>query len=107
MRTFVAVYLAVGFVIGFGLLGWIAVASARRHGLRHSLHRAAQTYVAELPLYWRVPVVAWTCLIALPVIAVWAIAEGEWDPVGAAFVALLWLLYLALLKWHHRALKRH
>jgi hypothetical protein len=37
---------------------------------------------------------------------VWAIIDGEWDPVGAVLVALIWLLYLALLRWHYRAKSR-
>jgi hypothetical protein len=82
------------------LFGWLAVSTVRRHGLRNAVRRGAQTYVDELPLYWRVPVAAWTFVIALPLIAFWAILNGEWDPVGAVFVALLWLLYLALLRWH-------
>jgi hypothetical protein len=45
-------------------------------------------------------------VIALPLIAVWASVKGDWDPVGAFFVGLLWLLYLALLRWHYRAKAR-
>ena len=48
------------------------------------------------------PWAAWTFLIAAPLIAAWAIIEGQWDPLGAIFLALLWLLYLALLRWHLR-----
>ena len=32
--TFIAVYLTVGFLIGFALFGWLAVSSVRRHGFR-------------------------------------------------------------------------
>jgi hypothetical protein len=60
VRTFAAVYLAVGFLIVIGLFGWLAVSSG-------------------------------------------ATIKGEWDPVGVIFVALLWLLYFALLRWHWRA----
>jgi hypothetical protein len=42
-------------------------------------------------------------VIALPLIAAWAIVKGEWDPVGLIFVALLWLLYLGQLRWHLQA----
>ena len=104
--TVVAVYLAVGFVISFALYGWIAVSSVRRHGFRNAARGAARTYVEELTTYWRVPVVAWMFVIALPLIAVWASVKGDWDPVGAVFLALLWLLYLALLRWHYRAKTR-
>ena len=45
-------------------------------------------------------------LIALPLIAAWATFKGDWDPVGAIFLALLWLLYLGLLRWHRRAKAR-
>ena len=106
MGTVVAVYLAVGFLIGVALFGWIAVSSIRRHGYRNAVRGAARTYVEELPTYWRVPVVGWMFVIALPVIAVWASVRGDWDPVGAVFVGLLWLLYVALLRWHYRAKAR-
>ena len=103
MGTVVAVYLAVGLLIAIALFGWIAVSSVRRHGFRNAVRGAARTYVEELPRYWRVPVVGWMFVIALPVIAVWASVRGDWDPVGAVFVGLLCLLYLALLRWHYRA----
>ena len=103
MQTFIAVYLAVGFLIGIALFGWAAVSSVRHHGFRKAVRSAATTYVEELPLYWRVPVVAWMFVVALPLIAVWAIVNGRWDPLGAISVALVWLLYLALLRWHDRA----
>src|SRR6266516_4289832 len=106
VRTFVAAYLAVGFLIGIGLFGFLMVSSVRRHGFRNAVRSAARTYVEELPLYWRAPVAAWMFVIALPLIAAWAIVKGEWDPVGALFVALLWLLYFALLRWHWRAKAR-
>jgi hypothetical protein len=99
----VAVYLLAGFLLGLGLCGWLAVASVRRHGFRHAIRGATRTYLEYLALYWRVPVAAWTFLIALPLIAAWAILKGDWDPVGAIYVALIWLLYLALLRWHRRA----
>lgn len=57
-------------------------------------------------MYWRVPVVGWVFVIALPLIAVWASVRGEWDPLGAVSVGLLWLLYLCLLRWHYRAKAR-
>jgi hypothetical protein len=104
--TVVSVYLVVGFLIGFALLGWIAVSSVRRHGFRTAVRGGARAYVEELPMYWRVPVVGWMFVIALPVIAVWESVKGNWDPVGAVFVGLLWLLYLALLRWHYRAKAR-
>jgi hypothetical protein len=69
--------------------------------------RGAKTYVHELPLYWRVPWAAWTVLIAAPLIAAWAIVQGEWDPLGVIFLALLWLLYFVLLRWHSRAKAHH
>ncbi len=75
-------------------------------GVRNTLRGAARAYFKELPLYWRVPVVAWMYLIALPLIAAWAIARGEWDPVGGISLAVLWLLYLALLRWHRAAKKQ-
>ena len=106
MQTAIAIYLAVGFLLGFGLLGLGAVTSLRRRGFHNAVRGAARTYLDELPLYWRVPVAAWTFLIAAPLIALWAILRGEWDPVGAASVALLWLLYFALLRWHLRAKAR-
>jgi hypothetical protein len=92
--TVFAVYLAVGFLIAIALFGWIAVSSVRRHGFRNAVRGAARAYVEELPMYWRLPVAGWMFVIALPVIAVWASVEGEWDPVGAVSVGLLWLLYL-------------
>jgi hypothetical protein len=63
--TVVSVYLVVGFLIGFALLGWIAVSSVRRHGFRTAVRGGARAYVEEL-----------------------------------------WLLYLALLRWHYRAKAR-
>jgi membrane associated rhomboid family serine protease len=104
--TVVAVYLAAGFLIGFALFGWIVVLSVRRHGFRNAVRGAARAYAEELPMYWRVPVVGWMFVIALPLIAVWTSVKGNWDPVGAVFVGLLWLLYLALLRWHYRAKAR-
>ena len=100
MHTFVAVYLAMGFLLGLGLFGWLAVSAIRRHGVRNPVRGAARTYAEKLPLYWRVPVAAWTFVIALLLIAAWAIVNGDWDPVGAIFLALLWLLYFGLLRWH-------
>lgn len=52
------------------------------------------------------PWAAWTFLIAAPLIAGWAIVKVEWDLVGAIFIALIWLFYLALLRWHLRAKAR-
>jgi hypothetical protein len=98
--------MAVGFLISIALYGWAAVSSVRRHGFHGAIRGAARTYVEELPLYWRVPLVAWMFVIALPLIAVWAIINGEWDPAGAILVAAIWLLYLALLRWHYRAKSR-
>jgi hypothetical protein len=106
VETFIAIFLAAGFLIGFALFGWLAVSSVRRHGFRKAARGAARTYVEKLPLYWRVPVAGWTCVVALPLIAVWAIVKGDWDPVGAVLVGLLWLLYFALLRWHYRAKAR-
>lgn len=88
------------------LYGWIAYSAVRRHGFRNAARGAAQTYIEELPLYWRVPVAGWMFVIALPVIAVWATVKGNWDPVGAVAVGVLWMLYLALLRWHYRAKAR-
>src|SRR3954447_138509 len=101
--TFVAVYLAIGFLVGLALFGWLAVSAIRRHGVRNAVRGAARTYAEELPLYWRVPVAASTFVIALPLIAAWAIATGDWDPVGVIFLTLLWLLYVGLLRWHWAA----
>jgi hypothetical protein len=106
VQAFVAVFLVLGLVVGVSLFGWAAFWSVRRHGFRATIRGAARTYFEELPLYWRAPVVAWTFLIALPLIAAWATFKGDWDPVGAIFLALLWLLYLALLLWHRRARAR-
>jgi len=104
--TFVAVFLAVGFLIGFALFGWLAVSSVRRHGFRNAVRGAARTYVEELPPYWRVPVAGRMFVIAVPLIAVLAIVKGDWDSVGAILVSLLWLIYLTLLRWHYRAKAR-
>ena len=106
MGTFVLVYLAVGSLIGFALFGWVAVSSVRRYGFRNAVRGAARTFIEELPLYWRVPVAAWMFVIALPLIAVWAIVTDGWDPVAAIMVGLLWVAYLALLRWHYRAKAR-
>ncbi len=106
MRLAFAIFLAVGFLLSMGVFGWLAVWSVRRHGFRDAVRGAARMYAEELPLYWRVPVAAWTFVVALPIIAIWAILRGDWDPVGAAFVALLWLTWLALLRWHQRAKAR-
>jgi hypothetical protein len=107
IRWFLAIYLVVGFLLGIGLYGWALVSSIRRHGLRRTVSGAAKTYAHELPLYWRVPWAAWTVLIAAPLIAAWAIAIGDWDPLGAIFLALLWLFYLTLLRWHLRSKPHH
>ena len=106
VATVVAVWLVVGSLIGLALFGWIAASSVRRHGFRRAVRWAGRTYVEEIPTYWRVPVVGWLFVIALPLIAVWASVKGDWDPVGAVFVGLLWLLYLALLRWHYRVKAR-
>jgi hypothetical protein len=106
VRTFIIVYLAIGFVIGLGLYGWAAVSTVRRQGFWLAVRNGARIYVEEFPLYWRVPVVAWMFVFALPLIAGWATLSGDFDPVGAIFVFLLWLLYLGLLRWHYRAKAR-
>jgi hypothetical protein len=103
MRLLIGIYLVVGFVFGIGLYGWATVSSIRRHGVRNTFRGAATTYAHELRLNWRVPWAAWTVLIAAPLIAAWAIVTGDWDPLGAIFLALLWLLYFVLLRWHRRA----
>ena len=107
MRWFVGIYLVVGFLLAIGLYAWAIVSSLRRHGFRSTVRGAAKTYIHELPLYWRVPWVAWTVLIAAPLIAASAIVRGDWDPLGAIFLALLWLLYLGLLRWHSRSKPHH
>jgi hypothetical protein len=103
VETFIIVYLAFGFLIGLGFYGWAAVRIVRRRGFWVGVRNGARTYIEEFPLYWRVPMVAWMFVIALPVIAAWATLNGDFDPVGAVFVFLLWLLYLGLLRWHYRA----
>jgi hypothetical protein len=103
MRPAVAIFLAFGFVLGLGLYGWIAVSSVRRHGFRKATRGATRAYLEELPLYWSVPWAAWTFLVALPIIAIWEIVDGDWDPVGAVSLALLWLGWFAMLRWHRRA----
>jgi hypothetical protein len=106
VETFIIVYLAVGFLIGLGFYGWAAVWTVRRRGFWVGVRNGARIYIEEFPLYWRVPVVAWMFVIALPLIAAWATLNGDFDPVGAVFVFLLWLLYLGLLRWHYRAKAR-
>jgi len=103
VETFVIVFLCVGFLVGVGLYAWAAVSSVRRHGPWAAVRSAARTYVEELSHYWRVPVVAWTFVLAAPAIAGWAALSGEFDLIGAIFVFVLWLLYLGLLTWHYRA----
>jgi hypothetical protein len=106
IEIFIGVYLGIGFLVFFGLVGWVTVSSVRRHGFRSTARGAARAYLEELPLNWRVPVAAWMFLIALPLIAAWSILTGEFDAVGALFLALIWLLYFALLRWHRRAKAR-
>ena len=106
MRWAIGFYLMIGFLLALGLYGWATVSSIRSHGFRKTVRGAVKTYVRELPLYWRVPWAAWTLLLVAPLIAAWAIIEGEWDSLGAIFLAFLWLLYFALLRWHLR-LKAH
>jgi hypothetical protein len=103
VQTFTILYLAIGFLIGFGLYGWATVSTVRREGFRVAVRNGARSYIEALPLYWRVPVVAWMFVVALPLIAGWATLNGDFDPVGAIFVFLLWLLYLGLLRWHYQA----
>lgn len=103
MKTFVVVYLVVGFAIAIALLSWAFVASARRHGFRNTIRHSVRGYVEYLPLHPRTRISAWMFVIALPVIAAWEIVDGEWDPIGAVFVAVLWLAYFALLRWCSRA----
>jgi hypothetical protein len=107
MSWFVGIYLVLGFLLAIGLYGWATVSSIRRHGFRSTVRGAAKTYLHELPLYWRVPWAAWTVLIAAPLIAAWALITGEWDWLGAIFLALLWLLYFGLLRWHLRSKAYH
>jgi hypothetical protein len=106
VRTFIGVYVAVGFLVGFGLFGWLGISSVQRRGLRATVRGAARTLAEELPLYWRVAVAAWMFVIALPLIAAWAVLEGEVDAAGVISVTLAWLLGLALLRWHLRAKAR-
>ena len=106
METAILVYLAVGLLVAVVLFGWAAAHAIRRHGLRRASRGAARSFVTELPLYWRVPVVAWMLLIALPAVGVWATASEGFDAAGALMLAVLWLLALALLRWHLRARRR-
>jgi hypothetical protein len=106
VEAVVAVYLAVGVLVAGALYGWAALDSVRRHGFRNATRRAVRAYLDELPLNWRVPIAGWMFAIAAPVIAVWASVNGDWDPAGAVLLLLLWLLYLAQLRWHYRAKAR-
>jgi hypothetical protein len=106
VRTFVGVYLVVGFLTGFAVYGWLIFSSVRRHDVRAAVRGALRTYVQDLPLYWRVPVAAWMFVIALPLIAACAAVTGDWDTVGAIFVAVLWLLWFVVLRWHRHAKAR-
>jgi hypothetical protein len=106
VQTFIVVYLAFGFVVGFGLFGWAALSSVRRHGFRNSVTGGAQELVNELPFYWRVPVVAWLGIIALPVLSAWAFIRDGVDALGVIILCLLWLGSFALLRWRRSAKAR-
>ena len=106
MTTFITVYLAVGFLIALSLFGWIAVSSVRRHGFRSSVRGATHTFLEELPLYWRTRVAAWVFVIVLPLIAAWEAVDGDVDATDAISLAVVWLLWFALLRWHLRAKAR-
>jgi len=106
VETVVAVYLAVGFLTGLALYAWASVSSVRRHGFRKAARLAGRGYLEELPLNPRTRTASWLLVIALPVIAIWASVSGEWDPGAAVLAGLLWLFYLAMLRWHYRAKAR-
>jgi hypothetical protein len=106
VETAIFVVLAVGLLAAVALLGWAAAHEVRRHGFRRAARAAVRGYVSELPLYWRSPIVAWMLLVALPVIGIWATATEGFDAAGAVVLAVLWLLALALLRWHLRARRR-
>jgi hypothetical protein len=106
MQLFLGVYLVLGFAVGLALYSWIFVSSVRRHGFRATIGGATRVFVRDLPLNWRVPWAAWTFVIGIPVVAAWATITGRFDLSGAVALAIVWLLYVALLRWHLRARKR-
>jgi hypothetical protein len=105
MERFIEIYLVVGFLLGISLLGWALVSSTRRYGFRDMARRAARGYVHGLHVSRRLRWTAWTFLVTTPLIAAWAILHGNWDPLSAIFLALLWLIYFALLRWQLREIR--
>jgi hypothetical protein len=97
VETVIVLYFAVGVAIGAGLLGWVAVSSIRRHGFRDAVRAATRESLADPPL---VGTFARLCVIAYPVLFVWAVVTDGMDVVAAAVFVLLWLGGLALLRWH-------
>lgn len=106
MQIFIGVYLILGIAIGVGLYGWVLVSSIRRYGYRATIGGAIRTFGQELPINWRVPWAAWTFAVGIPLVMVWTTLTSGFEPAGAVGLAIVWLLYLALLRWHLRAKRR-
>jgi len=106
VQTFIGVYLILGLAVGVGLYGWVLISSIRRHGVRATTGGAIRMFVRDLPLSWRVPWAAWTFVIGIPIVMAWTTLGGGFDPFAAIALAIVWLLYVALLRWHLRAKRR-
>jgi len=106
VQTFIGVYLILALAVGLGLYGWILISSIRRHGIRATIGGAIRTFVHELPVNWRVRWAAWAFVIGIPVVVAWTTLAGGFEPAGTAALAIVWLLYVALLRWHLRAKRR-
>lgn len=104
--TLIVVFLVVGGVVATALFGLVAVTSVRRNGFRRSASGAARAYLEEQPLYWSTPVVAWLGVLGVPVVAFWTTLSNGLLLADLVALAILWLLFIALLRWHFRAKAR-
>jgi hypothetical protein len=106
VAIFIAVCFVVFTVVSAVVWGWVVIAEIRRNGLGNTLRAGSREFVQDLPLYWRVPIVGWLFAIGIPLVVLWTLLQGKWDTVGAVFVGLVWLLFVALLRRHYRTKAR-
>lgn len=106
MATFIAIYLLLGFAIFAALVVWIVVDSVRTMGVRQAVRAAGRELAHDLSLSWRLPWAAGTFLVGIPFLGAWCALNGSLDAAQAVGLAIVWLLWLAVLRWHLRARKR-
>ena len=104
-ETFVVIYLAVGFAVAGLLAVWAAGTAVRRDGLpgaTASFWRELRDFAPQFPglAAW-----LWLGVLGIPLIALWTAFDG-FVVTDLVVLALLWVPFVALLRWHRGARRR-